>query len=106
MLTITFKSIITQNMNEEFKVSALEVTHALKILLILEKEGRMVKGELAARVAKGTVAVQSRIDSLISEDLVTETQEKTKPFRKYIELTKKGKDVSAQIANIEKIMRT
>jgi DNA-binding HxlR family transcriptional regulator len=93
-------------MGEEFKISVLEETHALKILLILSTERKMVKGELAARVAKGTVAVQSRIESLISEGLITETQERTKPFRKYIELTKKGMDVSVQVAAIEMIMRT
>ena len=91
-------------MSEEFKVSVLEETHSLKILLILGANGRMVKGELAARVAKGTVSVQSRIESLVAEGLVTETQEKTKPFRKYIELTEKGERASEHIAEIEKIM--
>jgi len=93
-------------MDREFNVSVLEETHALKILLILSTRGKMVKGELAASVAKGTVAVQSRIESLVSEGLVTETQEKMKPFRKYIELTEKGKKISDFLADIEKIMRT
>jgi len=91
-------------MSGGFKVSVLEEVHALKILLILNSEGRMVKGDLAARIAKGTVAVQSRIESLISEGLITETQEKTRPFRKFIDLTKKGKEVSSHIAAVEKSM--
>jgi len=93
-------------MNKELKVSALEETHALKILLILGTRGKMVKGELAACVAKGTVAVQSRIESLVSEGLITETQETKRPFRKYIKLTEKGEKISNHIAEIEAVMRT
>ncbi|MCL1984603.1 MAG: hypothetical protein FWG58_04305 [Methanomassiliicoccaceae archaeon] len=66
----------------------------------------MVKGELAACVAKGTVAVQSRIESLVSEGLITETQETKRPFRKYIKLTEKGEKISNHIAEIEAVMRT
>ena len=93
-------------MNKEFKVSALEETHALKILLILNFEGKMVKGDLAACVAKGTVAVQSRVESLLAEGLITETLEKTKPFRKYIELTERGRKISNHLIEIENLMNT
>ena len=85
-------------------ISKLEATHALKILIILHTEGKMVKGDLASKVAKGTVAVQARIEDLVELGLVTETKESRKPFRKYIELTSKGKEVADHLCLILNII--
>ncbi|NLI74185.1 MAG: hypothetical protein GX369_05395 [Euryarchaeota archaeon] len=87
------------------KAGRLEATHAIKILIILYFEGKMIKGVLASYVAKGTVSVQSRVDELLQLDLVTEEQEQQRPFRKFIELTPKGRAVAEHLAAIEELLQ-
>lgn len=87
------------------KAGSLEATHAIKILIILYFEGKMIKGVLASYVAKGTVSVQSRVDELVKLGLITEEREDTRPFRKFVELTPKGRAVAEHLAAIEGILR-
>ena len=75
-------------------IDVLENTHAIRILLVLRDNGSMVKGDLARSIAKGTATVQSRVADLVDSGLVTETRETTKPFRIYVELTPKGREVA------------
>ena len=48
----------------------------------------------------GTASVRSRVDSLISYGIVTETQEHVRPFKKMLSLTPKGRRVAALISQI------
>lgn len=86
------------------KAGSLEATHAIKILIILLREGKMIKGVLASYVAKGTVSVQSRVEELIQLGLVIEEREQQRPFRKFVELTPKGRAVAEKLAEIEEIL--
>lgn len=87
------------------KAGSLEATHAIKILIILRNEGKTVKGNLAGYVAKGTVSVQSRVTELSQLGLVVEEQENKKPFRKFVELTPKGRKIAEKLAEIEELLR-
>ena len=75
-------------------IDVLVNTHAIRILLVLRDKGSMVKGNLARAIAKGTATVQARVADLVDSGLVTETRETTKPFRIYVELTPKGREVA------------
>ncbi|KQM12274.1 hypothetical protein AOA80_03575 [Methanomassiliicoccales archaeon RumEn M1] len=65
----------------------------------------MIKGVLASYVAKGTVSVQSRVDELVKLGLITEEREDTRPFRKFVQLTPKGRQVAEKLAEIEGILQ-
>ncbi len=65
----------------------------------------MIKGVLASYVAKGTVSVQSRVDELVKLGLITEEREDTRPFRKIVQLTDKGRQVAEKLAEIEGILQ-
>lgn len=91
--------------NENPSVEVLEETHALKILLVLLREGRMIKGVLNQKITRSTVSVQRRIDALVRAGLLSEEQEEQHPFRKYIELTPRGRAVAEHLQAIEEILQ-
>ncbi len=82
-------------------IDVLESTHAIRILLVLRDNGSMVKGDLARSIAKGTATVQSRVADLVDSGLVTETREMAKPFRIYVDLTPKGREVADLLREME-----
>ncbi|MBR6037574.1 MAG: winged helix-turn-helix transcriptional regulator [Candidatus Methanomethylophilaceae archaeon] len=86
-------------------IDVLETTHAIRILLVLRDNGSMVKGDLARAIAKGTATVQSRVADLVDSGLVTETRETTKPFRIYVELTPKGREIADLLCELESLFR-
>lgn len=86
-------------------LTVLENTHAITILLILEREGPMQKGILYQKISKNTASVQRRIDSLVKAGLVTETETKEHPFPRIIDLTPLGREVAGKLAEVQELMR-
>ncbi len=92
-------------MGSEYKASILESTHTVKILMILNENKKMMKGDLARSIAKGTSTVQARVAELVEAGLVTETREKVKPFKIFVSLTPMGENVASMLLAIESCLR-
>lgn len=93
------------NMGAEYKASILENTHTVKILMILNENGPMMKGDLARSIAKGTSTVQARVEELVEAGLVVETRENVKPFKIFVDLTPEGENVANMLRAIESCLR-
>ena len=88
----------------ESPVSELENTLAMRILLVLYKEGDMFRSILYNRVAKGTNTARYRVDELLEAGLLTEDVSQFPPLSKRIGLTEKGRRVAEHVAEIERIL--
>ena len=92
--------------SEDCKSQVLEGRLAVKILLVLLEETEpIMKGNLLPKVTKGTGTAMARIKELQDAGLVIEEQEQQRPFRKFVELTPKGRAVAEHLAAIEGILR-
>ncbi len=92
-------------MGADYKASILENTHTVKILMILNENGQMMKGDLARSIAKGTSTVQARVEELVEAGLVVEVHEKVKPFKIFVSLTPEGENVANMLRAIESCLR-
>lgn len=93
--------------SEDCKSQVLEGRLAVKILLVLKDEKEpIIKGNLLPKVTKGTGTAMARIKELQEAGLIIEEQESQRPFRKFVELTPKGRQVAEKLAEIEGILRT
>ncbi len=92
-------------MGADYKASILENTHTVKILMILNENGQMMKGDLARSIAKGTSTVQARVEELVRAGLVIEVHEKVKPFKIFVSLTPEGENVANMLRAIESCLR-
>ena len=93
--------------SEDCKSQVLEGRLAVKILLVLREEKEpIIKGNLLPKVTKGTGTAMSRIKELHEAGLIIEEQEQQRPFRKFIDLTPKGRQVAEHLAAIEGILQT
>ena len=91
--------------SEDCKSQILEGRLAVRILLVLlEQREPIMKGNLLPKVTRGTGTAMSRIKELQDAGLLTEEQEQQRPFRKFIELTPKGRAVAEHLAAIEGIL--
>ena len=88
------------SMGTDYKASILENTHTVKILMILNENGKMMKGDLARSIAKGTSTVQARVAELVEAGLLTETREKV-----FVSLTPEGENVANMLRAIESCLR-
>ena len=88
----------------ESPVSELENTLAMRILLVLLKDGDMFRSILCNRVAKGTNTARLRVDALLEAGLLTEDVSQFPPLSKRIGLTEKGRRVAELVAEMEKIL--
>ena len=93
------------SMGTDYKASILENTHTVKILMILNENGKMMKGDLARSIAKGTSTVQARVAELVEAGLLTETREKVKPFKIFVSLTPEDENVANMLRAIESCLR-
>lgn len=91
-------------MKIESPVSIFENTLALRILLVLYREGDMFRSTLYNRVAKGTNTARYRVDELLEAGLLTEEVSQFPPLSKRIGLTEKGCRVAEHVVAIEEIM--
>lgn len=78
----------------------LEDRHAIKILVLLLRRGKMNKTEMYSELSKGSVIVAKRLDALAAAGLVTETIFPSKPFPHFIELTECGRTVAGQLDDV------
>lgn len=85
-------------------MSKLESTMAMRILLVLLREGDMFRSILYNRVAKGVNTARFRVDELLEAGLLTEEVSQFPPLSKRIGLTEKGRRVAEKIAEIERIL--
>ena len=93
------------SMGTDYKASILENTHTVKILMILNENGKMMKGDLARSIAKGTSTVQARVAELVDAGLLTETRETVKPFKIFVSLTPEGENIANMLRAIESCLR-
>jgi DNA-binding HxlR family transcriptional regulator len=92
--------------SEDCKSQVLEGRLAVKILLVLKDEKEpIIKGNLLPKVTKGTGTAMARIKELQEAGLIIEEQEQQRPFRKFVQLTPKGRAVAEHLAAIEGILR-
>jgi DNA-binding MarR family transcriptional regulator len=90
-----------------YKSEILEERLAIGVLLTLYREGKpMQKGVLVSKLAKAATTVNYRVSELLGAGLITEVQEETRPFRKFVELTPRGKKVAKHLAAIEDILES
>lgn len=85
-------------------MSKLESTMAMRILLVLLREGDMFRSILYNRVAKGVNTARFRVDELLEAGLLTEEVSQFPPLSKRIGLTEKGRKVAEHVAEIERIL--
>lgn len=85
-------------------VGMLEEKHAIKVLLILLKEGPMMKTALYDELDKGVTIALKRVDSLMKAGLLEETVMAVKPFAKTISLTDKGHAIANHLSKVEEIL--
>ena len=89
-----------------YKAQILEDRHAVSILItLLEAKEPYIKGVLTSVLSTGSRTVPDRIKGLQDAGLVIEEQEQQRPFRKFVELTPKGRAVAEHLAAIEGILR-
>ena len=90
-----------------YKAQVLEDRHAVSILLtLLDAREPYIKGVLTSVLSTGSRTVPDRIKDLEDAGLITEEQEQQRPFRKFIDLTPKGRQVAEHLAAIEGILQT
>lgn len=77
---------------------------AMRILLVLLREGDMFRSILYNRVAKGVNTARFRVDELLEAGLLTEEVSQFPPLSKRIGLTEKGRKVAEHVAEIEQIL--
>lgn len=83
----------------------LEERLAISVLLALHSEKKpMQKGILVSMLAKAAATVNYRVAELLEAGLITETREENRPFRKFVELTPRGREVAEHLAAIEGIL--
>jgi DNA-binding MarR family transcriptional regulator len=88
-----------------YNSQVLEERLAVGVLLTLYRENKpMQKGILVSKLAKAAATVNYRVAELLVAGLITEVQEEARPFRKFIELTPRGKQVAKHLAAIEEIL--
>lgn len=88
-----------------YKAQLMEERLAIAVLLTLANETEpIVKGVLAGKIAKSAGTVIDRINELMEAGLVTEVQEDKRPFRKFVELTPRGRLVAKKLVEIEGIL--
>lgn len=85
-------------------MSKLESTMAMRILLVLLREGDMFRSILYNRVAKGVNTARFRVDELLEAGLLTEEVSQFPPLSKRIGLTDKGRRVAEHVAEMERIL--
>lgn len=84
----------------------LENRFSVSVLLaLLEANEPMIKGVLTAQLSTGSRAVSDRVKELQEGGLVLERTEAERPFRKFVELTPRGRDVAEHLAAIEEILK-
>lgn len=66
----------------------------------------MIKGNLTAYLSTGSRAVADRVAELQAAGLIIEKREEQRPFRKFVEITPKGRQVAEHLAAIEEILQT
>ncbi len=89
-----------------YKSQILEERLAISVLLALYSEGKPVqKGILVSMLAKAAATVNYRVTELLEAGLVTETKEDKRPFRKFVELTPRGRHVAEHLAAIEELLQ-
>jgi predicted transcriptional regulator len=87
-----------------YKSEILEERLVIGVLLTLHGEGKpMQKGILVSKLAKAATTVNYRVAELLEAGMNTEVQEDARPFRKFIELTPRGKKIAKHLAAIEEI---
>lgn len=85
------------------ELEVLEQKHAMKVLVYL-LENDMYKRELTSKITVGSCSIQSRVEDLAEMELITEEVQKTKPFRKVLSLTDKGRKVAELVKEIENLL--
>ena len=89
-----------------YKAQLFEERLSIAVILTLLKQNEsIVKGILASKIAKSAGTVIDRIDELQTMGLVIETKEDKRPFRKFVELTPKGREVAERLAEIEDLLK-
>ena len=88
-----------------YKAQLMEERLSIAVLLTLAEEKEpIVKGVLASKIARSAGTVIDRVNELLEAGLVTESKEETRPFRKFVELTPRGRTVAEHLAAIEEIL--
>jgi DNA-binding HxlR family transcriptional regulator len=88
------------------KAQILENRFSISVLLVLLDAGRpVIKGVLTSILSTGSRAVPDRIAELQDAGLVKEVSESEKPFRKFVELTPRGREIAEKLAEIEGILK-
>lgn len=83
----------------------LENRFSISVLLaLLDAKEPMIKGVLTAQLSTGSRAVPDRVKELQEGGLVLERTEEERPFRKFVELTPRGREVAVHLAAIEEIL--
>ena len=89
-------------MNKIYKV--LEKSKSIEILVALNAENKVFLSELLVKLkTKDTNTINRRIDTLRDAGLIKDETEAKFGGRRYIWLTKKGRDVASYLSKIGKI---
>jgi len=89
---------------ENSNISILESVYAMRILMVLLKEGPTFRSILYQRVSRSTNSPKARVDELLEAGLLTEEVSQFPPLSKRIGLTEKGRRVAEHVVTIEEIM--
>lgn len=100
---MSYIDVLTTVMTSPSSLEILEQKHAMKILVHL-LDGDMYKGELTSKITVGSSSILSRVEDLVDNGLITEEVQKTRPFRKTLSLTEKGRSVAELIREIEGLL--
>ncbi|MCE5255143.1 MAG: hypothetical protein LLG45_13235 [Actinomycetia bacterium] len=86
------------------KVTMLEEAHAIKVLLILLREGPTRKTNLYSFIGSNTSPIQKRLDEFEKLGLVTIEPDPKHHSAFIVQLTPKGKRVAEKLVEVDEII--
>lgn len=83
-------------------MAGLEKTYAMRILIILSKEGPMSRTAIYENMSSAPRTPMDRVNELLATRLIEEIPRPSNPRIMLIQLTKKGEKVAKHLVEIEK----